>query len=178
MASSYPIPEGSVVLLWAGENPDLHANLLEKLEAPGIPFSDKTMGDDEVAPTAEPLPIDWRPRFGFEVGVMSTDLPAAREILDALLNQEPADLEIPAQDENAAPEPPPPQPAADQELTVEIWSGLDDRIAQFLVAALQENQIPMHLETPGELTKIFAAPVNAARAREIAREVTQASPPE
>src|SRR6266478_8015899 len=107
MASAYPIPEdqGSVVSVWAGEDPAFHATLLEQLESAGIRYSDKVLGDDEVAPTADPLPIDWKPRFGFEVAVLSADLAAARAILETLLNEEPADLEIPAQDE--APSEPP-----------------------------------------------------------------------
>ena len=58
-------PEGSFITLWAGEDDSLHMELLESLEGAGIPFSDKSLGDDEVAPTADPLPIDWKPRFGF-----------------------------------------------------------------------------------------------------------------
>jgi len=81
--SSRPIPQGSLVLLWAGEDPAVHAALLEELEAEEIPFSDKSLGDDEVAPpTTHPLPIDWKPRFGFEVAVLSTDLAAAQEVLE------------------------------------------------------------------------------------------------
>ncbi len=48
-------------MLWAGENPALHWMLLERLQAADIPFSDKTLGDDQVALTADPLPIDWKP---------------------------------------------------------------------------------------------------------------------
>jgi len=51
--SSKPIPQGSLVLLWAGEDPAVHAALLEELGMAEIPFSDKSLGDDEVAPTAE-----------------------------------------------------------------------------------------------------------------------------
>src|SRR5260370_7893484 len=69
--STKPMPQGSLVLLWAGENPATHAALLEGLEAAQIPFSEKTLGDDDVAPTADPLPIRWKPRFGFEVAVVS-----------------------------------------------------------------------------------------------------------
>src|SRR6266436_1282261 len=84
MASAYPIPEdqGSVVSVGAGADPDFHATLLEQLESAGIRYSDKVLGDDEVAPTADPLPIDWKPRFGFEVAVLSADLAAARAILE------------------------------------------------------------------------------------------------
>jgi hypothetical protein len=91
--------EGSFVILWAGENPSLHVNLVEKLEANGIAYKDISLGNDEVSLTADPLPIDWKPRFGFEVTVLSTDYPAAKELLENLLQSEPENLEIPAQPE-------------------------------------------------------------------------------
>jgi hypothetical protein len=178
MASAYRLPEdqGSVVLVWAGEDPALHTSLLEQLEAAEIRYSDKVLGDDEVAPTADPLPIDWKPRFGFEVAVLSVDFAAAQAILEKLLDEEPADLEIPAQDEAPSAEP---TLVFTTELhpTVEVWSGMDDRIAQFLTAAMQENEIPIHLETAGELTKMLVSAANEARAREIVREITEGAPP-
>ena len=173
--SSQPVPQGSLVLLWAGENPAMHSALLEELEAAQIPFSDKTLGDDEVAPTADPLPIDWKPRFGFEVAVLSTDLAAAQQVLEKLLDEEPVDLEIPAQE--AASAEPPLMVAAETHPTVEVWSGSDERIAQFLTAALQENEIPLHLENPGEQTKILVSAANDKRAREIVREIVEGAPP-
>ncbi len=175
--SSKPRLQGSLVLLWAGENPATHAALLEELEGAQIPFSDKTLGDDEVAPTADPLPIDWKPRFGFEVAVLSTDLPAAQVVLEKLLDEEPADVEIPAQDGVAAAEPPL-VVTTETHPKVEIWNGNDDRIAQFLTAAMQENEIPIHLENPGEQTRIFVSARNEKRAREIVREIVEGAPPE
>lgn len=175
--SSKPMLQGSLVLLWAGENPATHAALLEELEAAEIPFSDKTLGDDEVAPTADPLPIDWKPRFGFEVAVLSTDIAAAKEVLEKLLDEEPADLEIPAQDGVAAAEPSL-VVATETHPAVEVWNGNDDRIAQFLTAAMQENEIPIHLENPGEQTRILVSAANEKRAREIVREVVEGAPPE
>ena len=47
--SSKPLPQGSLVLLWAGEDPALHAALMEKLESAAIPFVDESLGEDEVA---------------------------------------------------------------------------------------------------------------------------------
>jgi hypothetical protein len=178
MASAHPIPEdpGSVVLVWAGEDPALHTALLEQLEAAGIRYSDKVLGDDEVAPTADPLPIDWKARFGFEVVVLSSDLGPARAILEKLLNEEPADLEIPAQDEASSAEPPLVS-VTELHPTIEVWSGTDDRIGQFLTAAMQENEIPIHLETTGDLIKVFVSAANEARAREIVREITEGAPP-
>jgi NADPH-dependent ferric siderophore reductase len=175
--SSKPLPQGSLVLLWAGENPAVHAALLEELQAADIQFADKTFGDDEVAPTADPLPIDWKPRFGFEVAVLSPDLPAAREILEKLLDEEPANVEIPAQD-GALAEEPPLIVATEEQPTVEVWNGNDERIAQFLTAAMQENEIPMHLENPGDETRIYVSAANEKRAREIVREIVESAPPQ
>jgi len=175
--SSKPLRQGSFVMLWAGENPAVHADLLEELQAAGIPFADKSLGDDEVAPTADPLPIDWKPRFGFEVTVLSTDLAAAKEVLEKLLDEEPADVEIPARDDVAAAEPPL-LVATETHPAVEIWNGNDDRMAQFLTSAMQENEIPMHLENPGEQTRIFVSAANEKRAREIVREIVEGAPPE
>ncbi len=175
--SSKPIPQGSLVLLWAGEDPAVHAALLEELEVAEIPFSDKSLGDDEVAPTADPLPIDWKPRFGFEVAVLSTDLAAAQEVLEKLLEEEPADLEIPAQDGVATTEPPL-VVATETHPTVEVWKGNDDRVAQFLTAAMQENEIPIHIENPGDETRIYVSASNDKRAREIVREVVEGAPPQ
>jgi hypothetical protein len=174
--SSKPFLQGSLVVVWAGEDPAIHAALLEALNSAGIPVRDMSLGDDEVAPTADPLPIDWKPRFGFEVAVLSLDLPAARQILERLLEEEPQDAELPAQDEVPSEEPPLVS-VTELHPTVEVWAGADDRLAQFLTAAMQENEIPIHLENPGDQTKILVSAANAARAREIVREVTEAAPP-
>jgi len=175
--SSKPLPLGSLVMLWSGENPATHAALLEELEGAEIPFADKTFGDDEVAPTADPLPIDWKPRFGFEVAVLSSDIGAAKEVLEKLLDEMPAEIEIPAQDDVIAEERPL-LVATETHPAAEIWNGNDDRIAQFLTAAMQENEIPIHLENPGEQTRIYVSAANENRAREIVREVVEGAPPE
>lgn len=175
--SSKPVLQGSFVVLWAGESPALHSALLEQLESAEIPFSDKVLGDDEVAPTADPLPIDWKPRFGFEVAVLSADIPAAKAILEKLLEEEPADVEIPVRDE-AGQQEPALVVSTETNPAVEVWSGSDERIAQFLTAAMQENEIPIHLENPGDQTRISVSRANEKRAREIVREVVEGAPPE
>jgi len=170
-------PEGSFVTLWAGEDAILYSELLESLKDAGIAFSDKALGDDEVAPTADTLPIDWKPRFGFEVAVLSDDLEPAKIILETLLDREPVDAEIAA--EPTGPGAMAGMPAiSDGPATMEIWSGSDEKVAQFLMSALAENQIPAHYNTSTMQFMILVAPANDARAREIVREVTQATPPE
>jgi hypothetical protein len=168
--------EGSFVIVWAGENPSVHMNLLEKLEANGIAYNDKVLGDDEVAPTSDPLPIDWKPRFGFEVTVLSNDYPAARELLDKLLDQEPENLEIPAQPEVVDPASFTPK-ANDAPAELEVWRGTDVKLAQFLTSALSENNLVTRVAAKAGATVIYVAQGNEARAREIVREVTQGAPP-
>ena len=169
-------PDDTFVTLWAGEDNSLHMDLLESLEVAGIPFSDKPLGDDEIAPTAEPLPIDWKPRFGFEVAVLSNDLEAAQAILETLLDREPANAEIPAEPLGAGPLAGMP-PVTDGPSTLPVWSGSEEQLAKFIMSALAENQIPADYDTTTLQFVILVAPANEARAREIVREVTEATPP-
>jgi hypothetical protein len=176
--SSKPVavPEGSFVVLWAGEDPVLHQSLLEQLDAAEIPYADKSLGEDEVAPTADPLPIDWKPRFGFEVAVRSTDLAAGHEILEPLLELEPTDSELPEPD--AAALPVEALPAKHDEVpSLRLWSGDDHRLLQFLANALRENEIPMRTEKSGAQTAILVPPSCETRAAEILREVREGAPP-
>jgi hypothetical protein len=178
--STKPAPESSYVVLWAGENPALHEGLLQELDAAEIPYADKPIGEDEIEP--DPLPIDWKPRFGFEVAVHHPDLPRAKEILERLLSEgELADVELPAEDE-------PPgdgqakadvQPSAivDEKTTVSVWAGDDARTVEFLTAALRENDIPMRTVNERALTVIYVPSSSAPRAREIVREITEGVPP-
>lgn len=171
-----PATGSSLILLWAGEDPAFFQSLTDSLNAAGIPSRNMAIGDDSIAPAADPLPIDWKPRFGFEVAVLSADMTAAQQILEKLLVQEPQDLEIPAQPLATEEERP---LTEDTELhpKVEIWNGGADKTSEFLTAALQENEIPMHIETPDGQTHIFVSAANADRAREIVREIVLGQPP-
>jgi hypothetical protein len=173
--SASPGAGSSLILLWAGEDPALYSELLEALNTAGIPCKSMSLGDDSIAPPADPLPIDWKPRFGFEVAVLSPDYSAAQQILEKLLAEEPEDMELPEQSEEG--KEPPFTVSTEEHPTVEVWTGGDDRIAEFLTAALQENEIPMHLENPAGQTRIFVSTANEARAREIVREITEGAPP-
>jgi hypothetical protein len=175
MASPTRLPEeqSSVVLLWAGEDPALLAALKEQLESAGIQYRETALGEDQVAPTADPLPIDFKPRFGFEVSVRSDDLPVAQVMLEKLLDQEPADMEIPAQDEVAVP---PVDGNTSANPTLEIWTGAGER-ARFLMAALQENGIAATLEAAGQSSRVLVAEPDAMQAREIVREIVEGAPP-
>lgn len=174
--ASQPERQGSLIMLWAGEDPALHSSLVEELEAAGIPFVDKPTGDDEVAPTVDPLPLDWKARFGFEVSVLSPNLAAAEKILERLLDEEPVDMELPAEDDvaPAAIELP---PAHLSKATAAVWSGDDQERADFLSQALKENEIPVRTEPHGQETTIYVPPEEETLAREIIREIIEGAPP-
>jgi hypothetical protein len=60
---------------------------------------------------------------------------------------------------------------------VAIWSGDDLSLREMLTASLNENKIFCRSETTGERVTIFVQPADESRAREIVREVCEASPP-
>ncbi len=167
-------PQGSLIMLWAGEDPALHSALLEELEASGIPYIDKPTGADEVAPTADTLPIDWKARFGFEVAVGSSSLAAAEKILEKLLNEEPVDMEIAA---NESPESAEGKPAHLGATSCAVWTGADEERAGFLSEALKENEIPVRVETRRNETTLYVPPEEEMLAREIIREIVEGAPP-
>jgi hypothetical protein len=171
-----PAAGSSLILLWAGEDPAFYQTLTDSLNAAGIPSRNMAIGDDSIKPDSDPLPIDWKPRFGFEVAVLSADVTAAQQIMEKLLAQEPQDLEIPAQP-LATDEERPLTEDTESHPKVEIWNGGDDKTSEFLTAALQENEIPMHIETPDGQTHIYVSAANADRAREIVREIMLGQPP-
>jgi len=173
MASS-PGPEGSLVMLWAGEDAALHSSLVEELEAAGIPFVDRPTGDDRVRPAADILPIDWKTQFGFEVAVPSSSAAAAEKILEKLLGEEPADMEIAA---NQSLESPEVKPAHLSGTTCAVWTGSDEARAGFLSQALKENEIPVRVETRGSAATVYVPPEEEMLAREIIREIVEGAPP-
>ena len=86
-------------------------------------------------------------------------------------------MELPAEDEeeNKTPERTPSQPGA---LTREIWSESDNGLAEFLVAALEENGIPARVELHEQNASVCISSEDEARAREIVSEIVDGAPPE
>jgi hypothetical protein len=58
-----------------------------------------------------------------------------------------------------------------------IWSGDDLSLQEMLTASLNENRIFCRSEVTRDRVTIFVQPADEARAREIAREICEASPP-
>jgi len=90
----------------------------------------------------------------------------------------PALLSPPA--DEAIPGPPSAGEASDlfpEDANVAIWSGDDLSLQEMLTASLNENKIFCRSETTGERVRILVQPAYEARARDIVREVCEASPP-
>ena len=109
------------------------------------------------------------------------DLPRAKEILERLLSEgELADVELPDA-ENEAEGESTPEPQAGQvgeRASVSVWAGDNPRTIEFLTTALRENEIPIRAVNKGGLTVVYVPPSNAARAREIVREIIEGVPPQ
>ncbi|GAC1669772.1 MAG: hypothetical protein NVS9B4_25810 [Candidatus Acidiferrum sp.] len=166
---------GSLVLLWSGESAAVSINLIERLESSGIPAKDRPFGGDGTMPTAEPLPIDSKPRFGFEIYVLYADAPAAREILEKVLDETPPDTELPEQPEVI--DPATESIAKSAPATLEIWRGTSPQLAEFLVSAFGENNISARTEMAGPQIIVYVAPGAATQSMEILREVLEGAPP-
>lgn len=127
--------------------------------------------------SGDPFNLKLGPQFGFVISVKTHESKSANAILARLLSEEPVDVEIPLGSGNVVKEPP--VTGASQKVPqLEIWNGEERRIAQFLTAALKENEIPMRVENLGTQSRIYVTPSDEARAREIVKEVLEGVPPE
>ena len=163
-------------VLWRGEDPALRDTLCLELERAGIEYGDTPL-EVFLRNSGDPFHLSPGPQFGFVISVRSADSRTARTILAKLLDEEPADLEIPAQDAAPAKEPPLVY-VTEEHPAFEVWRGKDEQVSEFLTAALQENEIPMHLEFSGDETGINVSAANEKRAREIVKEIVEGEPPE
>ena len=121
------------------------------------------------------------PRPKYIIRVFASDLPKVKELLADIQdspffgNETSPEL---SESSNAStiPARPPWNPAA---ATAEIWSGEDAALAQVLEDCFLENRIPCRRQgrAPGML-RYFVLPSDESAAREIIRQVTQATPPE
>ncbi len=176
-AASIDMRRGTLVPLWEGEDLALHTTLLEELEAAGIRCYDRPMGVFPGVRRGDPFPIQPMARFGYQVAVLTADLPAAEKILQRLLMEKPRDMNLSVNEERQS-ETTERVANPGEETTCEIWHGLDESLAGFLQDALHESEILMRAEITGAETRIYVCPRDQRRAREIVREVVEGAPPE
>lgn len=172
-----PALSGAIVTLWEGEDLALYENLLDKLDHADIRYYSQPLGIFPGVRRGDAFPIQPLARFGYHVGVLSSQIAAARDILEKLLEEEPQDMELPETAEfvpntSASPE------KIQEEPTVKLWTAEDEPFANFLEAALSENDIRFRIETDGGAKQFYVCPSDESRAREIIREIVESTPPE
>jgi hypothetical protein len=175
--------EVRIVALWRGNDPAECEKIKDALEHADIPFTEPdTTGSFSFIAT--------EPRT--EVWVSEADLERARKILLDLGGQLDADELTPEEAESLAlPESDQPD-AEDQESKLEnssevwyeddpaaeVWSGESEEFADNLIACLREIGIVSRKLSEKDRWRLVVRPEQESRAKEIVREVVEASPPE
>jgi hypothetical protein len=180
-----------LALAWRGTDPTAFSAALAALQGAAIPSYQVSDHDQFVWGLAIPRPQ-------YRILVRKTDLEAARDLVApfgeraalALArdiwkgrnefqefeqeNLHKASAEIPSSDEQAPDDIP--TELDPKNATSEVWAG-EDAMAHTLNDCLRENGIDCVLTARGEATQVLVGPNFEARAREIIREVIEATPP-
>jgi hypothetical protein len=165
-----------IVVIWRGGDPLAVSEVISALRDARIRH--------HVQPTNEHMVFELgMPRPKYAVRVFASDAAKAKEQLSDIRESAPFALEeiddLPqeAEDKSRAASAPEREwiPAR---ATVEIWTGEDGALAELLEACLRENRIGVRREgaEPGAL-RLLIMPVDELAAREIIREVREATPP-
>ena len=188
-------------LLWSGMDPRPFAAIRQELDAAGIPYNDERY-EASLLPNRPGAPlVIWirmadhdraRKRLIGALGETGDD-----PIAGSTQNARTAPLGLGAFDERAhppspreeafraneleSPEPVARETAADfytEDATAEVWLGDDRGMAAILKDCLRENGIGSVVGQVGEQSRILVLPNAEVRAREIIREVIDATFPE
>lgn len=162
-----------IVMVWRGGDPVAVSEVVTRLRETGIRHHVQATHDHLVFELGMP-----RPKYA--VRVFASDVSKATGLLADIRESLPFGLSftpVPEEEALALPErsSQPRNPAA---ATVEIWNGEDASLAELLDACLRENRIGVRRtgREPGAL-RLFVAPPDETAAREIVREVREATPP-
>jgi hypothetical protein len=164
-----------IELVWRGGDPGAVSEVIHVLRDAGIRH--------HVQPTNDHFVFELgMPRPKYVVRTFASDAARAKELLGSIHEASPfVSMEASALALAAEPIEQKPsrkydwKPAA---ATLEIWSGEDAALAQLLQDCFRENGIGVRCEgKPPGIMRLMAMPSDEAAAREIIREVTEATPP-
>jgi hypothetical protein len=171
-----------IVLAWRGGDPLAVSEVIHILREAGIRH--------HVQPTNEHLVFELgMPRPKYAVRVFLSDLSRSRELLANVRETAPFALDELGRPDADTRESHSPARSADRswtrsEATIVVWSGEDVALADLLEACLRENRIGVRREgdtSPGTSTateiRLMVTPAAEGPAREIIREVREATPP-
>jgi hypothetical protein len=163
-----------IEVVWRGGDPLAVSEVISILRDSGIRH--------HVQPTNDHMVFELgMPRPKYAVRVFSSEAAKARELLVNVREIPPFVLDEQVSEEfhqetrGVSPREHEWNPAA---ATVEIWSGEDAALAQLLEDCLRENRIGARREANQQgVLRLFVMPADEAAAREIIREVREATPP-
>jgi hypothetical protein len=172
-----------IVAIWRGKDPAEFERVEEALDSAGIPFT---------APGAKSSFSFFPTEPSMEVWVAEADGEKARKIVDdlddrahpdELTPEEAESLALPESDgadeseeeDDQAPELP--EHWYEDEPIAEVWNGDSDEFADTLVACLREVGIASHKFSESGHSRLVVSQKQEARAREVIREVVDATPP-
>ena len=166
-----------IVVIWRGGDPLAVSEVISALRDAGIRH--------HVQPTYEHMVFELgMPRPKYAVRVFSSDAAKAKVFLSDIRESAPFALD---QTDDLDPESPKqasgPVSASEHEwnpaaANIEIWTGEDGALAELLEACLRENRIGVRREgTKRSHFRLLIMPADEPAAREIIREVREATPP-
>lgn len=163
-----------IVVIWRGGDPLAVSEVINALRDAGIRHHVQSTNEHMVFELGMP-----RPKYA--VRVFSSDAGKAKQFLTDIRESPPFALSDTGefeQEQTSTPAAAPKHNWNPAAATVEIWSGDDAALAQLLEACLRENQIGLRREgsEPGPL-RLLVMPADEPAAREIIREVREATPP-
>jgi hypothetical protein len=172
-----------VVSVWQGDDPGEYAAAKDALEEAGIAVIDQESPGYFIFPSMRPKK---------EIYVSSKDLEQAKKVLlDLQAWEEPEELsegeldslQLPDSDsaesgeqDNLAPDLS--EDWYEDDSVAEVWKGGNEYFADTLSACLREIGIASRKLSNSEQWRVVVRPKQEARAKEVVREVVQASPPE
>ena len=165
-----------IVVVWRGGDPLAVSEVISALRDAGIRH--------HVQPTNEHLVFELgMPRPKYAVRVFSSDAAKAKELLSDIRESPPFALDGTEDSSQDVEQESATDRAREHEwssaaATVEIWNGEDGALAELLEACLRENRIGVRREgaEPNSL-RLLIMPADEPAAREIIREVREATPP-
>jgi hypothetical protein len=165
-----------IVVVWRGGDPLAVSEVISALRDAGIRH--------HVQPTNEHLVFELgMPRPKYAVRVFSSDAAKAKDLLSDIRESPPFALDETEDSSQDVEQGSATDRAREHEwssaaATVEIWNGEDGALAELLEACLRENRIGVRREgaEPNSL-RLLIMPADEPAAREIIREVREATPP-
>ena len=169
--------DDTLELLWRGSDPAKFTALQAALRDEGIRFW-QTQVYDPAGGFLSSRPYYLEATPGFEIRVHASDLEWANGALEWVESKESASVvssgssieEHDRLDSRKSL----PYDWDSSEATSEVWSGEDESMAEYLASALRENGIPSRIpDELGHRARLCVRPGDLARARGIAREITE-----